>query len=170
MSVDYPFRRILVPTDFSSCSDKALELAGKLARDQGAELIAVHVVETGHVPLNAVIHPGGDIEGVEVRAHMTKLGQHELERRVQALPIPAERKRLHIAEGSPASTICQVARELGADLIVMGTHGRTGLAHLLMGSVAERVVRAAKIPVLTLGSKSCVDHPLDPELRSEDDG
>jgi nucleotide-binding universal stress UspA family protein len=170
MSLTYPFRRIVVPTDFSSCSDAALELAGKLARDQGAEVIAVHVVETGHVPLNAVIHPGGDIEGLEVRTHMARLGQHELERRLQALPIAAERKRLHLAEGSPAATICQVAREVGADLIVMGTHGRTGLAHLLVGSVAERVVRTAKIPVLTLGSEACVDHPLDPELRSEDDG
>jgi nucleotide-binding universal stress UspA family protein len=169
MSFTYPFRRILVPTDFSSCSDTALGLADRLAVDHGAELVVLHVVESGHVPLDAVIHPDGD-SGLEVRTHMTRLGTRELERRLAALSSPADRRRLHVAEGPPAAAICEVARELGADLIVMGTHGRTGLSHLLMGSVAERVVRTAKIPVLTLGGEACIDHPLAPDLSDEDAG
>jgi len=170
MTAPYPFTRILVPTDFSTCSDSALELASRLAHDHQAELIALHVVDAGHVPLDAVIHPRGQTEGVDVRTHTSRLATRELERRVGRLPVHVERRRCQVVHGPPARTILDAIASTGADLVVMGTHGRTGLAHLLMGSVAEKVLRLSRVPVLTVREETCVDRPLDPELSSEDDG
>ncbi len=170
MTVPYPFRRILVPTDFSTCSDSALELGARLAHDHGAELIALHVVDPGHVPLDAIIHPGGQKDGVDVKTHTSKLATRELERRMGRLPAHVEKRRCQVVHGAPAKMICQAVAELGADLVVMGTHGRTGLAHILMGSVAEKVLRASKIPVLTVREEVCVDRPIDPGIDGEDAG
>jgi nucleotide-binding universal stress UspA family protein len=133
------FSRILVPTDFSSQADAALAHARALAAQFGATLHLLHISE--NVFLRAVV---GDPRALEDAAHRA------LEDRLT----PGDRARgtvtaLETAD-EPAKAIVQYAREAGIDLIVMGTHGRTGLPHMLVGSVAEQVVRTAPCPVLTL--------------------
>lgn len=170
MSVTYPFRKILVPTDFSSCSDSALELGARMARDMGAALVALHVIDLGHVPADATIRTALHPNGITVHDHIVELAERELAHRVDryAQDIPFRSSR--VAFGAPVQAICAAVTELGADLVVMGTHGRGGFAHVVMGSVAEKVLRLAKRPVLTVREEVCVDHPLDPGLTGEDMG
>ncbi|MBM3820879.1 MAG: universal stress protein [Acidimicrobiia bacterium] len=133
------FTRILVPTDFSVQADAALAHARALAAQFGATLHVLHVFE--NVFLRAVV---GDPRDLETAA------RRSLEDRLT----PEDRQLGAVAElqvgDEPAKEIAQYARGAGIDLIVMGTHGRTGLPHVLLGSVAEHVVRTAPCPVLTL--------------------
>ena len=143
------YSRILVPTDFSPTSDAALEHARALARAFSAELRLVHVFEdpllAGAVAAEAYVP-----EAPGVRTALMKEAQERLTHRLR----PEDREALsasgEIITGSPASAITEHAARIGASLIVMGTHGRGGMAHLLLGSVAERVVRTAACPVLTV--------------------
>jgi nucleotide-binding universal stress UspA family protein len=128
-----PIRTILHPTDFSVPSNSALTLACSLARDQGARAIILHVVPTALA--------------AEKRGFGEDLGD-ELNR--MAIPDREIRTERRLEEGDPVAQILRVAREMNCDLIVMGTHGRTGLGRLVMGSVAEQVVRKAPCPVLTV--------------------
>lgn len=132
-------RKILFPTDFSHTSDAALALAVSLARERGARLLIVHVEEPP-----AAYGEGGMYYG------MADPATEDLQRMLAAIvpddsTVPYEHRLL---AGDPASAIPQVAEDEGVELIVMGTHGRTGLLRLLMGSVAEAVVRRAPCPVL----------------------
>jgi nucleotide-binding universal stress UspA family protein len=136
----FPIRKILHPTDFSERSDHAFRLACALARDHNAPLIVLHV----HSP---VVAYGDGLVGVmppdftgELQARLREIDPHDPK-------VVIERR---LVEGEPAAEIQRVARESGCDLIVMGTHGWTGLRRLLMGSVAEDVVRKASCPVLTV--------------------
>jgi nucleotide-binding universal stress UspA family protein len=134
-------RTILHPTDFSGPSRSALGLAWALARDYGARLIVVHVVAPPVVVSAEGVAP---LNPDEFRA----AAREELGRlAVPCADVPVERR---LEEGDAAAEILRAARESNADLIVMGTHGRTGLSRLLMGSVAEQVVRRASCPVLTV--------------------
>jgi len=136
-----PIHTVLHPTDFSERSQNALRLACALARDYCARLVVLHAA----MPPTVVYGEGAlplDPEIAYREAH------EELNR--LAIPNNDVRAERRFEEGDPAGTILRVARELPADLIVMGTHGRTGLARLLMGSVAERVMRKASCPVLTV--------------------
>jgi len=139
--------RMVVPTDFSASSEAALEYAKMLAERFGASLHLLHVIE------QPVIAGGLDIYATELQ-RMHEAAQSEAEARLARYLTAAERERLsastEIADGHTARTIVEVARRRGADLIVMGTHGRSGVAHLLLGSVAEKVVRMASCPVLTV--------------------
>ena len=140
------YRVVLVPHDFSDDSSAALEMATSLAKKFGAVLHLVHVY---HRPLE-VFSPYGVAlpESVvpEIRDGADRqLG--ELLEQVRAQGIDAEK---HVCEGVPSLDIPAVAREIGADLIVMGTRGRTGLEHALLGSVTERTVRSAPCPVLSV--------------------
>lgn len=135
-------RKILHPTDFSPRSEYARGLAAFLARDQGTELLLLHVVE----PPQAIGQVGRLVppvpEGTKERAW---------EQLLQVWPAePARRVQHLLAEGEPATEILRTAREQDCDLIVMGTHGRTGLDRFVLGSVAEQVVRQAGCPVLTV--------------------
>jgi nucleotide-binding universal stress UspA family protein len=138
-----PIRTILHPTDFSDPSQSAFQLACALARDYGARLIVLHVIET---PLAVAA------EGVLIKPTATDLSavRERLERLwPEERRIPVEHR---LVEGEVVSQILHVASEAPCDLIVMGTHGRTGLSRLLMGSVAERVLRQA--PCLVLAAKA----------------
>lgn len=134
-------RKILFPTDFSHTGDAALHLATSLARDRGAELLIVHVEE-----------PPAAYGGGEMYYGMPDPATDDL-RRMLALvkpddpAVPCEHR---LVTGDPATVIPRLAEEEGVELIVMGTHGRTGFLRFLMGSVAENIVRRAKCPVLTL--------------------
>jgi len=139
-------RRILAPTDFSEISDHAVRDAAGLARRLGAELILLHAVE----PLLLA----GDLDGSSaVATVLTSIedgARKSLARRLQRLKKAGLRCRSVHATGMAATTIADAADKLRADLVVMATHGRTGVSHLFLGSVAERVVRTAHRPVLTV--------------------
>jgi nucleotide-binding universal stress UspA family protein len=138
-----PIRTILHPTDFSDRSRNALQLATALARDYRAKLVLLHVVPRPIVAFgDGVIPPEPEDFREEARAKLDGL----------AAPGPGVAVERHVTEGDPAAVIVHSARELSADLIVLGTHGRTGLGRLLMGSVAEQVVRKAACPVLTVSA------------------
>jgi universal stress protein A len=140
-----PIKVILHPTDFSPRSEQALQLACALARDAGARLIVLHVLERPLIVYSGVaLAPPAPPPSEEER----RKRREQLEQVRPADPAVVIERRLE--EGDPATAIVQVAQETGCDLIVMGTHGRTGLARLLMGSVAEKVVREAPCLVLTV--------------------
>jgi nucleotide-binding universal stress UspA family protein len=132
-------RNILHPTDFSEHSELAFRLACSLARDYGARLIVLHVVEpTTVIPGEGALAfpPEDDLEPFRRRL------QRFQPRDPQS---PVEHR---VVEGHAATEILRVAEATKCDVIVLGTHGRTGLGRLLMGSVAEQVVRKAACPVL----------------------
>jgi nucleotide-binding universal stress UspA family protein len=133
-------RKILFPTDFSHTGDAALAMATALARDSGAKLVIVHVEEP------PVAYGGG-----EMYYGMPDPATEDLRKMLHEItPTDATVACEHrLVTGDPASAIARLAKEDDVDLIVMGTHGRTGLTRLLMGSVAEAVVRRASCPVLT---------------------
>jgi len=132
---------ILFPTDFSDHAEHAFPLACSLARDHQARIIVLHVYPPP---------PGPPGEAVAHGQHNTF--QDELWNRLRLTQpsdpqIPVDHQ---MTEGQPAAEILRVARVEHCDLIVMATHGRSGLLHLLMGSVVEHVVRSAPCPVLTI--------------------
>lgn len=132
---------ILHPTDFSPRSEYAFRLACELAKDHGASVVVMHVLPPPIAVFgNGIVPP----EPEETR--------DESKKRLRDLVSPAPEVRIErlLAEGEPASEILRIATERKCDLIVMGTHGWTGLARLLMGSVAEKVVRKAACAVLTV--------------------
>jgi nucleotide-binding universal stress UspA family protein len=142
-------KQILVPTDFGEPADAALTYGRELAGRFGATLHVLHVAENIYIATF----------GAENYAAVAPDLQRELEEaarvRLEQLAIDSDGsgpsiKPVVMTSTSPAFAIIDYAKENGIDLIVMGTHGRGALAHLLMGSVAERVVRLASCPVLTV--------------------
>ena len=138
-----PIRTILYPTDFSEPSKLAFRLACALARDYGARLIVLHVVEPP---------PFVTYGEVEKALQLPEGYQQELEEGLRQFQAPDPKVQMEhcLREGDPVTEILSQAQELPCDVIIMGTHGRTGLGRLLMGSVAEQVVRKAPCPVLTV--------------------
>jgi len=128
-----PIQTILHPTDFSERSGYAFQLACSLARDRGARLIVLHAMPVPLVQEKRLYRE-------EIEGELNRLGA----------PDPQVRVEHRLEEGDPATQILRVAQETDCDLIVMGSHGRTGLDRLLMGSVAEQVVRRASCAVLTV--------------------
>jgi nucleotide-binding universal stress UspA family protein len=139
-----PLHTILHATDFSPCSQQAFRLACSLARDRGARLIVLHVTTLPDLAYTGYGVPGSPLSAKEY----LREARQDLERlQPPDPPLPSERR---LEEGDPVTEILRVAAETGTDLIVLGTHGQSGLGHLVMGSVAEQVVRRAPCPVLTL--------------------
>jgi nucleotide-binding universal stress UspA family protein len=136
---------ILVPVDFSDAAQPALNYAESLARQTGASLHLIHVLE---FPLLRPDYPQMPLDLSELRARINRdLGA------IQAGQLRGIRSTAEIREGLPFQAIVDAATDVGADLIVMATHGRTGLQHILLGSTAERVVRHADCPVLVIRSR-----------------
>ena len=140
--------RIMVPTDFSPASDVALEYARDLARHFGASIDLVHVFDDPFTS-GAFIGDGTVMMPVELRETLENQAREQLTARHESHAGSLPRSSTALLHGPPAKCIVERAKEDAADLIVMGTHGRSGLGHLLIGSVAERVVRTAACPVLT---------------------
>lgn len=140
--------RILCPVDFSKTSAKALDYAERLASQTGSELVLIHAFEkpesytdTGQTtPADA--HVRQELDAIE-------------------LSLPAEKVRRLLHAGDATDVIPWMAQEENCDLIVMGTHGRTGLMHLLLGSVTEHVLRHARCPVVTIRDRPDDEPPLD---------
>jgi nucleotide-binding universal stress UspA family protein len=136
-----PIRTVLHPTDFSAASQPAYELACALARDYKARLVLLHVV-----PPTRVFAPDG--------VAMPFPAEGEYDAQVQLARLRPEEPLVevdhHVVEGDPADEILKDAARLHADVVVLGTHGNSGLTRLLVGSVAEHVMRKAPCPVLTV--------------------
>lgn len=149
-------RGILHPTDFSESSRPAFELACLLARDYAAELLLLHVIPPVLVaaPDGALIAQPEDPDRVRQRLEEIRP------------PDPRVTAGLRLAEGNPVEEIVRAAREVGADLVVMGTHGRGGLSRLLMGSTADGVMRTAPCPVLTVKAPAVGDTGPEPEAAT----
>jgi len=139
------FKRILVATDFGESSEQALELALQLAEKFDSELTLVHSWEAPSYSYAAGLYVPLDMVAPIERAAVARLEQATTQLRLR---FPAAKSVLRA--GVPWEEVLNAAAELKADLIVMGTHGRRGLERALLGSVAERVVRMARIPVLTV--------------------
>jgi nucleotide-binding universal stress UspA family protein len=137
---------ILVPSDFSECSDQALRYGLELARRFDARLHLLHVVQ------DPVTQPWA-AEGFSVPLfEVVEQWQKQAEERLRAAVPDADRGRVTVVSivATPYSEILDYAAAHDVDLIVMGTHGRGGVTHMLLGSIAERVVRRAPCPVLTV--------------------
>jgi nucleotide-binding universal stress UspA family protein len=142
------FNRILVPLDFSAPSDAALEYARTVATRFGASLHLLHVADDPYRALYSAEVYVPEVEGLREEILTDATGR--LKDRLQSSDIRELGATAEAVIGTPASSIVEYAEGHDIDLIVMGTHGRGGMSHLLMGSVAERVVRTAPCPVLTV--------------------
>jgi universal stress protein A len=136
-------KNILVPTDFSKISQKALEYALPFAKRFGAKITLLHVIEPLPYPVDLTFVPMGEAFPI-----------HPIEEKLNALAKrlidPELLKEVLVRIGPAFEVITNVARDCAADLIVITTHGRTGIRHVLMGSTAERVVRHSPCPVLVV--------------------
>jgi nucleotide-binding universal stress UspA family protein len=140
------WQKICCPVDFSETSHLAMEEATKLMRRSGGELTLLHVTDS----------PAGSAEEMVVAPpELFQQTTKELERKLESWRVEAERAtstsvRAKILSGLPATEIVSFAREGSFDLLVMGTHGRRGFRHMLIGSVVEKVIREAHCPVLVV--------------------
>jgi nucleotide-binding universal stress UspA family protein len=146
-------KRILVPVDFSDPSLRALDYAIELSRRVKAELILLHSVEPVYYPAAADMYGIGFDVG-NVYAEIERAARGQLSRLAGKLRARRVAVRTLLSAGTAHQVIVESAKKLKADLIIMSTHGRTGLSHVLIGSVAERVVRTATCPVLTLPGRT----------------
>lgn len=167
------WKRILLPVDFSPCSRAALSLAGDLAVASGATVILHHATERpAGLARGARLHlPRGDVDADAWADQQTRERLDPLALELRARGVSVE---LRAVVGKPAARILSAIVDDDADLVVLGTHGRTGLAHALLGSVAETVVRHASVPVITVRSPCGalagvdddeVEHQLDAETQ-----
>lgn len=143
----FPYKKILCPVDFDENSARALREAARLALHGGCTLCLLHVVQIS--PLAAQEAALGSAAGQFHDAIQVKLARKQVDEMLETLPVEAKHE-ITIEIGEAGTAIVAAAKRLGADLVVMATHGRKGLAHLVLGSVAERVVRESTVPVLTV--------------------
>jgi len=137
------FRNILCPIDFDANSPAALEVAGKIAQETGGRIYLLHVV-----PWTVAAVP---IDASQVLAELKQSATTRLQQLArEKLTGTVANEIVVTVATNPGSEVVRIARELKADVVIMATHGRKGLSHLVLGSVAERVVRESPCPVLTL--------------------
>lgn len=144
-------RTIVVPVDFSPSAEKAFTWALALAEKWQARILLLHVVS---LPISAPVVMGVHLHLTDLEAALladAKAKMRGLLARSQGKPVQVEAK---VISGHPVAAICRAAEQEQADLIVIGSHGRTGLRHVLLGSVAEQVVRYAPCPVAVVGKRA----------------
>lgn len=148
-------RTILVPVDFSPRASKALDYGLAFARQFGARLVVLHVVEVPYIGADM----GGTIDVLPLESELSRISTEQLDKLVKERIADTVAATSVIRTGQPWWEIADAAREHGADLLVLGTHGYTGLKHVLLGSTAERVVRHAPCPVLVVREqeKDCAE-------------
>ncbi len=140
-----PIKTILAPTDFSHAANVAAAYAGQLGAQLGGNVVLLHVFDA---PLGAVAAERLDVEYPQALKDAALAELHEL---CTAIARPEVPIRCLAVRGDAKTEIARVAADERADVIVMGTHGRSGLGHLFLGSVTQAVLRAAPIPVLAVG-------------------
>ena len=143
------FERILCPTDFSSASLEALPCAVELARKFDSEITLMHVL---HILPTPPAHFGFRSELMELSTALYQDADKQLDDVAREIPDSIPVKKI-LVEGPPGEEILRAIESHQIDLVTIATHGHTGWRHLVFGSVAERVVRAAKVPVLTVSVK-----------------
>ncbi len=145
-------RTIVVPHDFSEYAEAALNVALELTWALGAELHLLHVFQPPAYAYGSELYAGGSIHGLlDDHVALRRTSERRLADIAARYSEPTHPIRTHLVEGTAvAESIDAEATRLAADLIILGTHGRTGLAHLLLGSVAETTLRHAPCPVLTV--------------------
>lgn len=164
------WKRLLVPCDFSACSDAALAVSKDLARTHGAEVMLLHVSDLPpNLEADARISPPGTAESMRVDEYVTRGATARLEALARPIRDTGIGVSVRAVTGEVAREILRVADESAASAIVIGTHGRTGLSHLLLGSVAEKVVRAANVPVITVRLPSPESRATEEERAAEDE-
>lgn len=163
------FTKILAATDFSDDSNYALGFAEELARRFGAEITVLHVDQPLAPVMVSELDPGLDFGAMSrIAEEQRSMALAILEKTSTRLREAGMKARGLLKVGAPFLEIIRTAQAENFDLIVLGTHGHTGLAHVLMGSVAERVVRKAPCPVLTVRHpERKFKHPLDKPEKGE---
>jgi nucleotide-binding universal stress UspA family protein len=144
-------QHILVPLDFSQCSEEALPYAKLWAKKYGAQITLLHVIPM-HMYVGSYV--GDELHAWQWSEQVLLILEQEARKKLATVFSPAERLQFRVIEkvtrGVPFAEILAEANAQQVDLIVMATHGRTGVSHVMLGSVAEQVVRAAPCPVLTI--------------------
>lgn len=141
------FAKIILPTDFSDCSAEAARIARRLAEQFGSSLTVIHVLDEP-VALDPMFR--GDVPVELLKERMEQFARESMDAFVASHFSGLPGFDTMIATGIPYREIVRTARDAAAELIVIGTHGRTGVEHVLFGSTAERVVRMAPCPVLSV--------------------
>jgi nucleotide-binding universal stress UspA family protein len=143
-----PIHRILVPTDFSEPASAALKWAATLAREFDARLYLLHVVPEPYA------YPWGTelstLPMTDILAQSEEASRGRLKELAASTGLPADRVVTNAVIGTPVDQVLALVKDQQIDLVVLGTHGRGLVGHLLLGSVAERVVRRSPVPVLTV--------------------
>lgn len=155
---------ILVPVDFSECAPSLLTEAIRFAGAFGGRLLLLHASETPTgLALTSTVQPPGEAAPATVAALLRRDAEAHLAPLVASAAARGVHAESRVVFGHPAATILEVATREDVDMIIMGTHGRTGLARAMMGSVSEEIVRHADVPVVTVrvrhtaacGSRRC---------------
>ena len=145
------WKTILVPHDFSASANHATAIARDVAKQHGAKLVLLHVIDLPYqIAPDAVIMPDATGAPISVKQYALAAAETHVADLAARLAKDGVTAEGVVRIGIPVDEINVATGELKADLIVMGTHGRTGLKHLLVGSVAERVVRSSSVPVMTV--------------------
>jgi nucleotide-binding universal stress UspA family protein len=142
-----PFQTIVVGTDFSECSGQALEMAAQLTL--AAPKGRLHVVHTFELP----VYPGAEFYTIDMFTPTKQAADEQMERVIAKLKQRGIDAQSVVSCGPAWDCIVQTAEAQHADLVVVGTHGRSGVRRALLGSVAEKVVRTSTVPVLTVRGK-----------------
>lgn len=140
------FKKILCPIDYSDCSAKALRYAAGMALKDSARLYLMHVIDRRVFDYGGPVYEAPATPDSETVVRLEEKLRESIPREVRG-DIQVETL---VTVGIPVEEILKAARDKGVDVVVMGTHGRTGVSHAVMGSVAENVVRRASCPVLTV--------------------
>lgn len=144
------WKRLLVPHDFSACASQALALAADLAELHGARIVVIHASELPeNLEPSTVIQPPGAAIPMRADEYTTRGARARLDDLLAPLRARGLDVRAMAVLGEVPSTILEAIASTNADAVVMGTHGRKGLSHLLLGSIAEKIVRHATVPVVT---------------------
>jgi nucleotide-binding universal stress UspA family protein len=145
--VNLDIKKIIIPTDFSENGSHAMEYGVQLAKQVGAKVLLLHVIPLGTYvsAASSAPLPAEAIDALAATARTNLSDQGKKLSKAYGVPID-----VLVVDGPAPAAIAELAKAQSADLIVMGTQGRTGLKHVLLGSVAEHVVRHSSIPVLTV--------------------
>jgi nucleotide-binding universal stress UspA family protein len=149
------WKKVVCPIDFSEVSMGALRLARQICEGVDGELVIVYVVEPIVAPTDFTY---GSLTSGELEDRLVERSRQALAEQIASLGYAEAKVHSRVERGRASAEIVRVAQEEAADLIVIGTHGYTGMAHVLLGSTAERVIRKAPCPVLTVRPKDQAQH------------
>lgn len=147
------FRHLLVPVDFGESSDEALEVAIELATRFDSRLTLLHVYE-----IPAYVYGGMTYATADLFAPIEEAAREHLAGTLRRVQKRLPRATAELRQGAPAVEVLAVVERLRPDLVVMGTHGRQGMRRMLLGSVAEKIVRLSTVPVLTVRGGRASEH------------